>query len=171
MKKFLLELLKIVFISALLLAIAVGVWIYYRGTRPMEIPDARGITFWQFIRERWQAHQEVDGRISALPQYLGCRNDVLRMFPLNFGSAVRFAYASYNADSKLAYAFRYWEEKQQDLVLPRLQQVNLAEIPDAFWRYFERAYWRGLVSIDYLAGECQLGPVNFDTILKGAEDA
>jgi hypothetical protein len=162
-----LELLKIVLVSALLIVLAFGVWVYYRGTQPMDIPEARGITFWQFIRDRWTASKEADERVSELPQYLGCRNDVLYYLPLNLRGSFNFAYASVRPESKLAYAFKYWEEQKPDEVLPKLETANLAEVPDMFWSYFERAYWRALVSIDYLAAECKLGPVDFEMILAG----
>jgi hypothetical protein len=169
MTKFLLETLKIVLITALLLVLTFGVWIYFRGTQPMDIPEARGITFWQFIQDRWSAYKTADERVSALPQYLGCRNDVLYYFPLNLRGSLNFTYASLRPDSKLAYAFKYWEEQKNDEVLPKLQTVNLAEAPDAFWSYFERAYWRALVSIDYLSAECKLGPVDFSGILSAVK--
>ena len=167
MGRFLIELLKIVLVSALLIVLAFGVWIYYKGTQPMDIPEARGITFWQFIKDRWAASKEADARVSALPQYMGCRNDVLYYLTLNLRGSFNFAYASLRPESKLAYAFKYWEEQKPDEVLPKLEAVNLAEAPNAFWSYFERAYWRVLVSIDYLAAECKLGPVDFDMILAG----
>jgi hypothetical protein len=167
MGRFLLELVKIVLVAALLLTLSFGVWIYFRGTQPMDIPEARGITFWQFIQDRWQATKDADTRVSALPQYLGCRNDIIYYLPLNLRGSFNFAYASLNPDSKLAYAFKYWEEQKPDEVLPKLEPVNLSGLPDAFWSYFQRAYWRALVSIDYMAAECKLGPVNFDGILAG----
>jgi len=77
MGRFLLDLIKILLVTALLVVLSFGVWIYYRGTQPMDIAEARGITFWQLIQDRWTASQEVDARVSALPQYLGCRNDIL----------------------------------------------------------------------------------------------
>ncbi len=167
MGRFLLELLKIVLVTALLLVLAFGVWVYYRGTQPMDIPEAKGLTFWQFIQDRWTAYQEADARVSALPQYLGCRNDLLYYLSLNLRGSFNYAYASLNPDSKLAFAFKYWEEQKPDEVLPKLQAINLSEVPDAFWSYFERAYWRALVSIDYLAAECKLGPVDFESTLAG----
>ena len=166
MKKILIGIVKVLLITILVVVLTFGVWIYFRGTQPMEFEGARGINFWQFIQERWTAYKDVDARISALPQYLGCRNDIVRLFPVNLKGAFNFAYASSHPESKMAYAFKYWEEKQPDAVLPQVKPVNFVEIPDAFWSYFENAYWRGLVSIDYLAGECKLGPVNFDSILK-----
>lgn len=167
MGRFLLELLKIILVSALLIVLTFGVWVYYRGSQPMDITEARGITFWQFIQDRWTASKSADARVSALPQYLGCRNDVLFYLPLNLRGSFNFAYASIRPESKLAYAFKYWEEQKPDEVLPKLKAVNLAEVPDVFWSYFERAYWRALVSIDYLAAECKLGPVDFEMILAG----
>jgi hypothetical protein len=167
MGRFLLELLKIVLVAALLLVVTLGVWFFYRGSQPMTIPEARGITFWQFIQDRWTASKEADARVSALPQYLGCRNDVLYYLPLNLRGSFNFAYASLNPESKMAYAFKYWEDQKPDKVLPKLEAVNLAKVPDVFWTYFERAYWRALVSIDYLAAECKLGPIDFERALAG----
>jgi hypothetical protein len=167
MGRFLLELLKIVLVTAMLLTLTFGVWVYYRGTQPMEMPEARGITFWQFIQDRWEKHQQADARINALPQYLGCRNDILYYLSLNLRGSANFAYACLNPDSKLAYAFKYWEDQKQDEVLPKVQPINFSGLPDAFWSYFERAYWRALVTSDYLAAECKLGPVGYDTILAG----
>ncbi len=165
MGRFLLELIKIVLVTSLVLVLTLGVWMYYRGTQPMEVPEARGITFWQFMRDRWDAYKSTDARISALPQYLGCRNDILYYLPLNLKGAANFTYASLNPDSKLAYAFKYWEEQKPEEILPKVNEVNIAEAPDAFWSYFERAYWRSLVAIDYMAAECKLGPVNYEAIL------
>jgi hypothetical protein len=151
--------------TVLVLALTFGVWAYYRGTQSMQLAEARGITFWQFIQDRWQAYRSTDARVSALPQYLGCRNDILYYLPLNLKGAANFTYASLFPDSKLAFAFKYWEQQKPDAVLPVLKKVNIAEAPDMFWNYFERAYWRGLVVIDFMAEECKLGPVNFDAIL------
>jgi hypothetical protein len=167
MGRFFLELLKIILVSALLLVLTFGVWIYFRGTQPMDIPEAKGITFWQFIQDRWSAYKEADARVSALPQYLGCRNDITYYLPLNLRGSFNYAYASLNPESKMAYAFKYWEEQKPDEILPKIEAVNLAEIPDVFWNYFERAYWRALVSIDYMAAECKLGPVDYGAILAG----
>jgi hypothetical protein len=167
MGRFFLEVLKIVLLTALIVVLTFGVWVYYRGAQPMAVPEARGITFWQFMQDRWQTQQTVDARVSALPQYLGCRNDILYYLPINLKGSVNYAYASLNPDSKLAFAFKYWEEQKPDETLPKVRSINIAEAPDAFWDYFERAYWRALVVIDYMAAECKLGPVNFDGILGG----
>jgi hypothetical protein len=167
MRNFLLGLVKFLLIAILLLVVTFTVWIYVRGAQPLQIREARGITFWQLIQERWAAYKAVDERVSALPQYLGCRNDILRLLPSSLRGSFNFAYASYKPESDLAAAFRYWEEEAPDEILPKVEQVSLVQVPDAFWRYFSRAYWRGLVSLDYLAGECQLGPVDYVGIMGG----
>ena len=166
MKRFVADLLKIILVTALVLVLTFVVWVIFRGSQPMETADARGITFWEFIRERWMQFRLTDARISALPQYRGCRNDILNFFPINLKSAFNYAYASYRPDSEIAAAFRYWEKEKPDPVLPTLEKVGLAKVPDAFWRYFENAYWRGLVTIDHLAGECALGSVDFGYIAE-----
>jgi hypothetical protein len=153
MRDILKGLLKFGLIAILLVVLTFTVWIFVRGAQPLQIREARGITFWQLIRERWSAYKTVDENVSALPQYLGCRNDIVRLLPSTFRGSLNFAYASYKPESDLAAAFRYWEEESPDEILPKVEQVNLIQVPDAFWRYFSRAYWRGLVSLDYLADQ------------------
>jgi len=167
MKNFLLGILKFIFVAILLIVITFAVWIFVRGSQPLEIAEARGITFWQLIRERWAAYEEIDTYVSELPQYLGCHNDILRLLPSSFRGSLNYAYACYKPDSNMAEAFRYWQEAEPDEVLPKVRPVNLVEVPDAFWRYFSRAYWRGLVTTDNLAGECKLGPVDYVGIMGG----
>lgn len=131
----------------------------------MELPEARGITFYQFIRERWSAWRRVNATISSQPQFTGCRNNVLSLFSVNVHSAANFVYASLVLASHLAQAFLYWQEQRPDAVLPALQPIQWFQAPDAFWNYFSAAYWRALVSQGELAGSCGLGPVNFSSIL------
>jgi len=167
-KKLFLEAIAILGVFSLLVLITFGVWIYFRGTQPMELPEARGITFWQLIQERSDAWGKANARVSAQPQYAGCRNNITAFFWMNLRSAFNYTYASLNPNSKMTEAFHYWEVHQPDPILPVVETILWHQAPDAFWKYFSRAYWRGLVSIDGLAGECQLGPVNYAAIL-GAE--
>jgi len=166
MKKILVEGIAILGLLLLLLIVVFGVWIYYRGNQMLEIPEARGITFWQFIRERWQVWSKVNTLVSAKPQFSGCRNNIIQFLWINLRSAFNYTVASLKPDSKLAEAFHYWEVKRPDAVLPLVIPIQWFEFPDAFWNYFTRAYWRGLVSIDPQAGECQLGPVDFASIFE-----
>jgi hypothetical protein len=156
-------------VFCLFVLISFSVWIYFRGSQPMELPEARGITFWQFIRERWGAWRAADQSVSAEPQYAGCGNNILSLFLVNLRSACNFVSASLAPQSRLAAAFRYWEEQRPDAVMPRLDAIQWPQAPDAFWNYFSRAYWRGLVTTDSLADQCRLGPVNFNAILGAAQ--
>ena len=169
MKRFLIETIAILGVFCLLVLITFGVWIYYRGTQTLEIPEARGITFWQLIRERWSAWDKTNAKVSALPQYAGCHNNITTLLWVNLRSTFNYTYASLKPDSKLAEAFHYWETKQPDPILPVVATIPWQKAPDAFWNYFSRAYWRGLVNADALAGECQLGPLNFEAILGAAQ--
>lgn len=167
MKKILIESATILGLLLLLVVVVVGVWMYYRGNQALEIADARGITFWQFIRERWQSWREVNTLVSAKPQYSGCRNNIIHFLWINFRSAYNYTVACLKPDSKLAEAFHYWEVHKPDPILPKAEAIQWFQAPDAFWNYFSRAYWRGLVSIDSQAGECQLGSVDFAAIFGG----
>ena len=152
-------------VFCLFVFISFTVWLYFRGTQPMELPEARGITFWQFIRERWSAWRRADASVSSQPQYAGCRNNILSLFWVNLHSAANFVYASLVPASRLSQAFLYWQAQRPDAVLPVFQPIEWHQAPDAFWNYFSAAYWRGLVSEGQLAGSCQLGPVDFSSIL------
>lgn len=165
MKQVVFRIIGILGAVCLFACISLGVWIYFRGTQPLDLPEARGITFWQLIRDRWNAWSMADKTISAQPQFKGCRNNILSLFLVNFRSSANFVYASLVPASRLAAAFHYWETQKPDAVMPKLTQVKWYQLPDVFWEYFSRAYWRGLVSVDGLAGQCQLGPVDFSAIL------
>ena len=165
MKKVLVNLIMTILIIVLALVITFSLFIYYRGNQPMDIKEARGITMWQLFSERWNAWKETDEKISELPGYSGCKNDILRFAPINFKGAVNYTIACLFPESELANAFYYWQEHTPDEYLPLVQPISWFNAPDFFWDYFEKAYWRGLVVIDYQAGACSLGEVNFDQIL------
>jgi hypothetical protein len=165
MKKLFLETITILGFFFLFILITFGVWIYFRGTQPIDIPDSRGITFWQLIQERWAAWGKANAKVSAQPQYAGCRNNITAFFWMNVRSAWNYTYASLTPNSKLTEAFHYWEVNQPDPILPVVETILWYQAPDAFWKYFLMTYWRGLVSADGLADECQLGPVNYAAIL------
>jgi len=167
MKQIVREGIAILGLLVLLLVVVMGVWIYYRGNQQLDIPEARGITFWQFIKERWQSWSEVNTLVSAKPQFSGCSNNITRFLWINLRSAYNYMVACLKPDSKLADAFHYWEVKRPDPILPVVAAIEWFQAPDAFWNYFSRAYWRGLVSIDAQAGECQLGSVDFAEIFEG----
>lgn len=169
MKKILINLLLCILLLALAVGITCAMFIYYRGNQPLSVAEARGITLWQLISERWAAWKETDARIAELPGYSGCKNDILRFAPINLKGAANYTSACLFPESELASSFQYWQERSTDSVLPLIQPISLFDAPDFFWDYFEKAYWRGLVVIDYRAGACSLGPVDFDRILAGDE--
>lgn len=169
MKKVILNTLAIILIISLISLLTLVVWGCYRGTQPMMVADARGITLWQFIRERWSTWEEANERVASLPGYAGCKNNITRFFSINVRSALNYVYACLFPGSKMADDFLYWEEKRPDPVLPEVEEIRWFEVPDTFWKYFESAYWRGLVAIDYRAGACSLGPVDYDAILGGSQ--
>ena len=129
--KFLLGMIAFLGVLSLLVLITFGVWIYFRGTQPIDLPEARGITFWQLIQERWAAWDKANAKVSTQPQYAGCRNNITSFFRMNLSSAFNYTYASLNPDSKLAEAFHYWEVRQPDPVLPVVATIALPKAPDA----------------------------------------
>ena len=169
MLKPLLKIIALIAILIVILLVASIIWMYFRSMQPMTIPEARSITFWQFIRERWSAWREADQRVSSLPGYSGCKNDIVRFFWINLRSSLNYAYACVFPNSSLADAFRYWEQRSPDPILPTVEEISWFDAPHAFWKYFEAAYWRGLVQINYRTRACSLGPINFEEILGGAE--
>ncbi len=58
MRKILLGLLKTILIITFVVIVSFGEWIDFHSGQPMEIPGARGITFWQFIIERWEENKK-----------------------------------------------------------------------------------------------------------------
>ena len=169
MKKLLINLLLMILIIFLATVITFSLFIYFRANQPLSIDGARGITLWQLFKERWSKWKQTNEEISELPGYSGCKNDILRFAPINFQGAMNYTYACLFPNSEMANAFYYWQEHGTDDTLPLVQPIKWFDAPDYFWDYFEKAYWRGLVVIDYRAGACSLGAVDFDQILEGSE--
>ncbi len=169
MKKLVINLIFIVLIIVFVTVITFSLFIYFRGTQPISFNEARGITLWQLLKERWGAWEQTNEKISELPGYSGCKNDILRFALINIKGALNYTYACLFPNSEMANAFYYWQEHGTDTTLPLVQPIKLFDAPDYFWDYFEKAYWRGLVVIDYRAGACSLGAVNFDQILEGGD--
>jgi len=160
MVNFLGDIFKVFLITCLLIGLTVGVWIFHQGNQSLDIPESNGISFWELIQERWRSYKAINDSVSSQAQFLGCENNILRLFPINFKSAARFTYACFQPDSELANAFKYWEVKKPDQVLPTVTPIKFIDMPNAFWSYFSAAYWRGLVSIDHMSNECALGPMD-----------
>jgi hypothetical protein len=58
-------LFRLVLATALLATVGLGVFIYQKGSQPMDVPRAspplpEGITYWQFMGDRIEAAQEVE---------------------------------------------------------------------------------------------------------------
>lgn len=59
MKNFLKTAIRILLAATLLAAAALGGFVYVKGSQPMRPPEAQGLTYWEFMADRWQATREL----------------------------------------------------------------------------------------------------------------
>lgn len=136
----------------LLLALALTAWVIIRGRQPMKLPAAEGITFWDFMRERWRAQKIARVTHAQLPQADPCPNRVARALLDSTSRAVAYAWRCLRAETSAAAA--------TNAALPPIQPITLAQAPDRAWTYIETASWQALALDAVQTDTCALAPLN-----------
>jgi len=136
----------------LLLALALTAWVVIRGRQPMDLPAAEGITFWDFMRERWRAQKIARVTHAQLPQADPCPNRVARTLLESTARAIAYAWRSLRAETSVT--------ASADTSLPPIQPITLSQAPDRAWAYIEAAAWQALALDAVQADTCALAPLN-----------
>jgi hypothetical protein len=137
----------IVVATALLL---VG-FIAYKGTQPMGIIDASGMTYWQFIGERI-------GVIRELPS--NCQSLNLVTYLTIPPYSLMYTYVGVYPDSLLA---KLTSPNDPWLIKENLQ---LQDAPEAWWSQIEHMSWHALTTDRIPLPECNIGPPNLNRMSK-----
>ncbi len=133
------------FLSAVLIFVLVlGSFIAYRGSQPMGIKEAHGLTYWQFVSNRVNA-------IEAMPSK--CQ----RMHFTGFAIAITiyptlYTYIGLYPDSLLA------RHAMPDPHIPK--HVNWPDVPNTWWSLVESVSWEAWVTphLPNILPECNLKP-------------
>jgi hypothetical protein len=122
----LLRLVLILIAIAILLALAYAA---YRGAQPMQIPDAQGMTYWQFLEDRIQV-------ISTQPVH--CQRLYIVSFVIGVPVyPVLYTYVGKYPDSYLA------RHTMPHSAIP--QGITWKEAPRTWWLLVEQVSWEALV--------------------------
>jgi hypothetical protein len=144
--------LIIIVAFALVLTLAFTVWVIMRGREPMELAQAEGLIFWDFVRERWRAQKIARITQSQLPQSARCPNHVARALWSSTTRAIQHTWRCLRADERGA--------APAEKFLPTVAPITLRQAPCQTWRYIEAATWQAL-AVDALQAEtCRLAPLN-----------
>ena len=148
----------------LFLALALGAWMILRAQQPMQIAQAGGMTFRDFISDRWRAQKVAAITAAQVPQQRGCRNPITRALPDAFSRAAQYAWRCLRAKTDSAIPAAEG--------LPLVQPAGLREAPQRLWAYYEAAAWQALAVDAAQEGECALAPLQIEPLLiavTGAE--
>ena len=144
--------LIIIAVFALILTLAFTAWVIIRGREPMELAQAEGRIFWDFMRERWRAQKVARITQSQVPQAARCPNHVTRALFSSTTRALQYIWRCLRAETALA--------ASSDTPLPPVQPITLSQAPHSAWGYIEAAAWQAL-AIDALQAEtCRLAPLD-----------
>jgi len=124
MKNVLKTAIRILLAAALLAAAALGGFVVTHGSQPMRPPEAQGLTYWQFVADRWQATQE-------LPEECYTRWAVIWLThpPLTLLYGGMFTAKALYPDAPIHIT-------QTGISVP--EAITWADAPDAFWTVVEQ---------------------------------
>jgi hypothetical protein len=148
----------------LFLALVLGAWMMLRAQQPMQVAQAGGMTFWDFISDRCRAQKVAAITTAQVPQQRACRNPVTRALPDAFSRAAQYTWRCLRAEADSA--------TPSAEGLPLVQPADLRQAPQRLWAYFEAAAWQALVEEAAQDGECALAPLQAEPLLiavTGAE--
>ena len=156
----------LIVITALILfmALALSAWMILRAQQPMQAAQAGGMTFQDFIADRWRAQKVAALTTAQVPQQRGCRNPVTRALPDAFAGAVQYTWRCLRTkEGSASFAGEG---------LPPVQPAGLRQASQRLWAYFEAAAWQALAVDATQDGECALAPLQAEPLLiavTGAE--
>jgi len=135
----------------------------YRSGQPMVVPEAQGMTYREFLKERFDALREVDdARIANGAKRRVClSSDVTFLLPMLFlASAPQQVLATLYPDSKLARVVEGGDSYYYLNVLTASEPTWRNVLP-LYWEAVERQSWTFLVVSGAKSFTCPTPPVRF----------
>jgi len=135
-------LIRLLLVLALIAGLVLVAFVAYRGSQPMQLANADGMTYWQFVRERIGAIRELPAKCQQLHF-------------TSFAIAVPLYPALYTIvglypDSYIA------RHTQPDPSIPK--NINWSDDPDTWWALVEDVSWEAWVTqhLPAVMPECNL---------------
>lgn len=134
----------------------------YRSGQPMVVPEAQGMTYREFLKERINAARAVDDARAANGENRICLNtDVYFLLPmLYFSDAPSLTLAALYPDSKFGRMIEAGDSYFYRNV-PTSREPKLLNILPLYWEAVERNNWTFLVIRGAKSYYCSMPPVTY----------
>ena len=144
-------LLRLVLAVILIAGLVAAAFVVYKGSQPMQVKGADGLTYWQFLRERIGVIRELPTKCQQM--HLTGYAIAVPFYPF------LYTYVGVNPDGFLA------SHTQPHPLIP--EEVSWAEAPGVWWDLVEQVSWEAWVTphIPTVVPECNLEPPNINTIV------
>jgi len=116
--------IRIILAVTLVSAAALSGFVYTKGSQPMHPPEAQGLTYGQFMADRWQATQELPDECDARWTTIW-----LTHLPMTLMYGTLFT-------AKALYPEAHIRISQTNVTVP--EGITWADAPDAFWAVAEQ---------------------------------
>lgn len=126
------------FRAALVFFVLLNVFFAVRAAFPMDLPEAQGMTYYQFLSERFNAYNNYSKTDSNIMTYVS-----FAMYPGSyyFGDAPYTLLAAFNPEGKAAeYLTTHKTGYPRAFTKPR-GEVKLTNLPNLLWELNERFSW------------------------------
>jgi hypothetical protein len=119
-------------------------FVAYKGSQPMQLASADGMTYWQFVRERIGAIRELPAKCQQM--HFSSFAIAVPLYP------ALYTYVGIYPESYLA------RHAQSDPSIPK--NIDWSDAPDTWWRLVEDVSWEAWVTqhLPTVMPECNLNP-------------
>ncbi len=145
-------LMRLLLALALIAGLVLVAFVAYRGSQPMQLASAEGMTYWQFVRERIGAIRELPAKCQQM--HFTSFAIAVPLYP------ALYTYVGIYPESYLA------RHTQPDQSIPK--DIGWADAPDTWWRLVEDVSWEAWVTqhLPTVMPECNLPAPSLSTVSK-----
>ena len=145
-------LMRLLLALVLIAGLVFVAFVTYRGSQPMQLASADGMTYWQFVRERIGAIRDLPAKCQQL--HFTSFAIAVPLYP------ALYTYVCIYPESYLA------RHTQPDPSIPK--DIGWSDAPDTWWRLVEDVSWEAWVTqhLPTVMPECNLKPPSIPAVSK-----
>lgn len=134
--------IRVVLALILIAGLVLVAFVAYRGSQPMQLANADGMTYWQFVRERIGAIRELPAKCQQM--HFTSFAIAVPLYP------ALYTYVGIYPESYLA------RHTQPDPSIPK--DIGWSDAPNTWWRLVEDVSWEAWVTqhLPTVMPECNL---------------
>jgi len=144
--------IRLLLALVLIAGLAFVAFVAYKGSQPMQLASADGMTYWQFVRERIGAIRELPAKCQQM--HFSSFAIAVPLYP------ALYTYIGIYPESYLA------RHTQPDPSIPK--NIDWSDAPDIWWRLVEDVSWEAWVTrhLPTVMPECNLQPPFLSAVSK-----